>query len=34
MLSQVDSKGESTSLIQGILDYKKDEATAVPKPDK
>jgi hypothetical protein len=34
MLSQVDSEGYSTSLIQGILDYKKDEATAVPKSDK
>ena len=34
MLSQVDTEEYGTSLIQGILDYKKDEATAVPKSDK
>jgi len=34
MLSQVDSEGNSTTLIQAIVDYKKDEATAVPKSDK
>ena len=34
MLTQVDGEGFSTSLIDGIVDYKKDEATAVPKSDK
>ena len=31
---QIDSEGYSTTLIQGIVDYRKDEATAVPKSDK
>ena len=34
MLTQVDSDGFSTSLMEGIVDYKKDEATAVPKSDQ
>jgi hypothetical protein len=34
MLAQVDHEGYSTTLIQGIVDYKVDEATAVPKTDK
>jgi hypothetical protein len=34
MLSQIDSDGYSTALMQGIIDYKKDEATAIPKTDK
>jgi hypothetical protein len=34
MLTQVDSDGYSTTLIQGIIDYRKDDATAVPKSDK
>ena len=34
MLSQVDSEGYSTTLMQGIVDFKKDVATAVPKSEK
>jgi hypothetical protein len=34
ILSQVDSDGYSTTLVQGIVDYKKDELTAVSKADK
>jgi hypothetical protein len=34
MLMQVDSDGYSTTLMQGIIDYKKDDAIAVPKSDK
>jgi hypothetical protein len=34
MLSQVDSNGYSTTLMQGIIDFKKDDATAIPKTDK
>jgi hypothetical protein len=33
MLSQVDSDGFSTSLMDAIVDYRKDEATAVQKAD-
>jgi hypothetical protein len=34
MLSQIDDDGYSTALMQGIIDFKKDDATAVPKSDK
>ena len=34
MLSQVDHEGYSTTLMAGIVDYHKDEATAVPKDEK
>jgi hypothetical protein len=34
MLSQVDHEGYSTTLMAGIVDYQKDEATAVPKSEK
>ncbi len=34
MLSQIDADGYSTSLMQGIVDFRKDESTAVPKSDK
>jgi hypothetical protein len=34
MLTQVDSDGYSTTLMQGIIEYRKDDATAVPKSDK
>jgi hypothetical protein len=34
MLSQVDSDGYSTTLIQGIVDFRKDESTAIPKSNK
>jgi hypothetical protein len=33
MLTQVDSDGFSTSLMEGIIDYRKDETTAVSKAD-
>ena len=33
MLTQVDSEGYSTTLMQGIVDFKKDDAVAVSKPD-
>jgi hypothetical protein len=33
MLSQVDSDGFSTSLLDAIVDYRKDDATAVEKAD-
>ena len=34
MLSQVDSDGYSTTLMQGIVDVKKDDAVAIPKSEK
>lgn len=34
MLSQVDHEGYSTTLMAGIVDYQKDESTAVSKDDK
>jgi hypothetical protein len=34
MLTQVDCDGYSTTLMQGIIDFKKDEATAISKADK
>jgi hypothetical protein len=34
MLSQVDTDGYSTTLMQGIVDFKKDEYVAIPKADK
>jgi hypothetical protein len=34
MLSQVDSEGHNTLLMRNIIDYKKDDATAVPMKDK
>jgi hypothetical protein len=35
MLTQVDSDGGySTTLMQGIIDYREDDAAAVPKSDK
>lgn len=34
MLRQVDHEGYSTTLMAGIIDYDKDESTAVPKSDK
>jgi hypothetical protein len=33
MLTQVDSEGFSLTMIEGIVDYRKDEATAVSKAD-
>ena len=33
MLSQIDSDGYSTTLIESIVDHRKDESTAVPKSD-
>ena len=34
MLLQINSDGYSTALMQGIINFKKDAATAVPKLDK
>ena len=34
MLTQVDSDGYSTTILKAIIDYRKDEAVAVPKADK
>ena len=34
MVSQIDSEGFSTTLMHGIVDYRKDESTAIPKSDK
>ena len=34
MLCQVDHDGYSTTLMAGIVDYEKDESTAVPKSEK
>jgi hypothetical protein len=34
MLTQVDCDGYSTTLMQGIIDFKKDESTAISKADK
>ena len=34
MLTQVDSDGYSITLMEGIVDHRKDEATAVPKNEK
>ena len=34
MLRRVDHEGYSTTLMAGIVDYQKDEATAVSKEDK
>jgi hypothetical protein len=34
MLTQVDSDGFSRTLMEAIVDYRKDEAVAVPKTDK
>jgi hypothetical protein len=34
MLSQVDSDGYSTTLMQGIVDVVKDDAVAIPKSEK
>jgi hypothetical protein len=34
MLSQVDSEGFITTLMESIVDHRKDEATAVPKAEK
>jgi hypothetical protein len=34
MLTQVDLEGYSITMMEGIVDYKKDEATAVPKSEK
>ena len=33
MLNQVDAEGFSTTMMEGIIDYKKDEASAVSKTD-
>ena len=33
MLTQVDSDGFTMTMMAGIIDYKKDHATAVPKND-
>ena len=33
MLTQVDSKGFTITMMEGIVDYRKDEATAVSKAD-
>ena len=34
MLTQVDSNGFSLSLMEGIIDYKRDDSVAIPKTDK
>ena len=34
MLTQVDSDGYSTTILKAIINYRKDEAVAVPKADK
>jgi hypothetical protein len=34
MLYQVDTEGYSNMLIQVIVDYQKDDGTAVPKSEK
>ena len=34
MMAQVDHEGYSTTMMAGIVDYQKDEATAVPKSEK
>ena len=34
MLTQVDSDGFSLSLMEGIIDYKRDDSIAIPKTDK
>jgi hypothetical protein len=34
MLTQVDSDGYSTTILKAIIDYRKDEAVAVPKADR
>ena len=34
MLTQVDSDGFSLSLMEGIIDYKRDDSVAIPKEDK
>ena len=34
MLTQVDSDGFSTTLMDAIVDYEKDEATAIPMEHK
>ena len=34
MLTQVDSDGFSLSLMEGIIDYKRDDSVAIPKTDK
>ena len=34
MLTQVDSDGYSLTMMEAIVDYRKDEAVAVPKDDK
>ena len=34
MLSQVDSEGYSTTMMEAIIDYRKDDAAAVSMADK
>ena len=34
MLTQVDSDGFSLALMEGIIDYKRDDLVAIPKTDK
>jgi hypothetical protein len=34
MLSQVDSDGDSLTMLNAIIDYQKDKVVAVPKSDK
>ena len=34
MLTQVDSDGFSLTMLEGIIDYRKDESQAVSKADK
>ncbi len=34
MLCQVDSEGFSTTMMEAIVDYRKDDATAVNKSDQ
>ena len=34
MLTQVDSNGSSLSLMEGIINYKRDDSVAIPKMDK
>ena len=34
MLTQVDSDGFTMTMMEGIIDHKKDESTAISKDDK
>ena len=34
VLTQVDSEGHSSIMMEGIINYKRDESTATPKSDQ